>query len=88
MTPEIFATCDRLFRANPEQLHPFLAPMPDVPVSVARGLVFTAWRPSPQELALLQGGGVVALVMQGETIPPLRINVVRTADTLNGMAKA
>lgn len=37
--------------------------------------IMTFWRPSPDELAVLNAGGLVTLCMPGRTMPPAAIGV-------------
>jgi hypothetical protein len=37
--------------------------------------VTTHWRPTAEELALLNAGGLVAVTMPGITLPPMRLEV-------------
>lgn len=39
--------------------------------------VKSVWRPSPEELALLYGGGRVVLMIYGSLVPPVSIGVER-----------
>lgn len=39
------------------------------------GLIVSWWRPSPDELATLNAGGLVELALHTEPIPPVAVNV-------------
>jgi hypothetical protein len=85
MTPEIFGAANAVLRANPETVHGALSPMPDVPAFQGNGLCVTVWRPTIEEAALLVGGGVLVLVVQGESHPPLKMQVSHTSEVEAGM---
>lgn len=44
-------------------------------VIAARGLVFSAWRPSPEEQLMLQAGKPVWVVMRGSIVPEFLLTV-------------
>ena len=46
-----------------------------IPCIAARGLVFSAWTPSPEELAAINGGSPVWLVQRGPYIPDMAMRV-------------
>ena len=69
MTPEIFGAANSLLVSKVETTHPALAPMPEIPAFRGNGLCVTVWRPTMEEAALLMGGGVLVLTVQGESHP-------------------
>jgi len=86
MTPEIFGAANSLLVSKVETTHPALAPMPEIPAFRGNGLCVTVWRPTMEEAALLMGGGVLVLTVQGESHPPLRLGVAHTSEVEAGMA--
>jgi hypothetical protein len=47
----------------------------DMTVIAAKGLVFSAWAPSPEELELLSGGHPLWLIQRGPFIPEMTLRV-------------
>lgn len=53
-----------------------------IPVISARGLVFSAWTPSPEELAALAKGSPLWLVQRGPYIPDMTLRVGAEFDVI------
>ena len=53
-----------------------------IPVISARGLVFSAWTPSPEELAAMAAGSPVWLVQRGPYIPDMTMRVGKEFDII------
>ena len=88
MQPEPFTGVQSVIKAPPGWDHQHMGAMHDIPAYVGRGLTITTWRPTPQEMALLQAGGVV-LVTQVTTEPTaFQVEVMSTKQMNGGMAQA
>lgn len=48
----------------------------DLPITRRDGLVLSFWKPSPREIAAIIDGGHVALIVAGETHPPLSVTII------------
>lgn len=55
-----------------------------IPVISAKGLVFSAWQPSPEELQDLLRGSYVWLVQRGPMIPEMTMQVGQEQDVIPG----
>jgi len=44
-------------------------------VIAARGMVFSSWRPSPEEAVMLQSGKPVWVIIRGEIVPEFHLQV-------------
>lgn len=49
---------------------------------VMPGLIRSFWEPSPEELEKLNDGGVIELAIWGEPIPPVSVNALTIAESL------
>ena len=87
MTPEPFTGCNVLVRPPNNWDVSTMGPCMALPAYVGRGLIVTAWRPDPAELALLVGGGVIIMTVMASAPNPTMLAVVRTGATLERMAE-
>ena len=53
-----------------------------IPTIAARGLVFTPWQPSPEEIQALEAGAFLWLVQRGTYIPEMSMMVGMQADVV------
>jgi hypothetical protein len=47
---------------------------------VKPGVIRSFWKPTDEELHVLAGGGVLELVILGEPIPPVALNIVTESE--------
>lgn len=87
MIPEPFAGSDKLVDSPPDSSGQFVYP---ARTSDGGNATFSVWRPSPEEIALLVGGGVVFIAqIHGEARPlPMDVKVIPSKVVNAGMAQA
>lgn len=87
MKAEPFAGCENLLRAPEGFDHPVIGKVEDIPCYIGQGVVMSVWRPTPEEAALLVGGGVLVLTVLGNSQPPISLGILRSAYVNEGMGR-
>lgn len=88
MKPEPFTAAQAFIKAAEGWPTEEMGTLHDIPAYVGKGVTISMWRPSKEELALLQGGGMIMLTQCTTQPPSAQLEVYHTAHVSSNMPRA
>jgi hypothetical protein len=76
MTPVAFPRVNCIFGPPRDWVRERDGDCQHLPVAVAGSLMTSAWRPTPEQLAVLNAGGLVTLTVCGSVHPPVMLDAM------------